>query len=35
VSAVSVETAQSSLDCAVLHTLRGKKIILGVIDLSK
>jgi 5-methyltetrahydropteroyltriglutamate--homocysteine methyltransferase len=31
---VSIETAQSSLDCAVLHTLQGKKIILGVIDLS-
>jgi 5-methyltetrahydropteroyltriglutamate--homocysteine methyltransferase len=32
---VSVETAQSNLDCAVLATLPGKKIILGVIDLSK
>jgi 5-methyltetrahydropteroyltriglutamate--homocysteine methyltransferase len=31
---VSVETAQSNLDCAVLGTLGGKKIILGVIDLS-
>ncbi len=31
---ISVETAQSNLDCAVLHTLAGKKIILGVIDLS-
>jgi 5-methyltetrahydropteroyltriglutamate--homocysteine methyltransferase len=31
---VSVETAQSNLDCAVLGTLAGKKIILGVIDLS-
>src|SRR5579872_7145317 len=31
---VSVETAQSNLDCAVLAQLRGKKIILGVIDLS-
>jgi 5-methyltetrahydropteroyltriglutamate--homocysteine methyltransferase len=31
---VSIETAQSSLDCAVLNELRGKKIILGVIDLS-
>jgi 5-methyltetrahydropteroyltriglutamate--homocysteine methyltransferase len=31
---VSVETAQSNLDCAVLGTLVGKKIILGVIDLS-
>jgi 5-methyltetrahydropteroyltriglutamate--homocysteine methyltransferase len=31
---VSIETAQSSLDCAVLSGLPGKKIILGVIDLS-
>ena len=31
---VSVETAQSNLDCAVLEALSGKKIILGVIDLS-
>jgi 5-methyltetrahydropteroyltriglutamate--homocysteine methyltransferase len=31
---VSIETAQSALDCAVLRTLAGKKIILGVIDLS-
>jgi 5-methyltetrahydropteroyltriglutamate--homocysteine methyltransferase len=31
---VSVETAQSNLDCAVLAKLRGKKVILGVIDLS-
>lgn len=31
---VSIETAQSSLDCAVLGQLPGKKIILGVIDLS-
>jgi len=31
---VSIETAQSSLDCAVLKTLTGKKIILGVIDLA-
>ncbi len=31
---VSIETAQSNLDCAVLETLPGKKIILGVIDLS-
>jgi 5-methyltetrahydropteroyltriglutamate--homocysteine methyltransferase len=31
---VSVETAQSNLDCAVLGQLAGKKIILGVIDLS-
>ncbi len=32
---VSIETAQSSLDCAVLKSLPGKKIILGVIDLSE
>jgi 5-methyltetrahydropteroyltriglutamate--homocysteine methyltransferase len=31
---ISVETAQSNLDCAALTALRGKKIILGVIDLS-
>ena len=31
---ISIETAQPSLDCAVLATLPGKKIILGVIDLS-
>jgi 5-methyltetrahydropteroyltriglutamate--homocysteine methyltransferase len=31
---VSIETAQSHLDCAVLRTLPGKKIILGVIDLG-
>jgi 5-methyltetrahydropteroyltriglutamate--homocysteine methyltransferase len=31
---VSIETAQSKLDCSVLATLPGKKIILGVIDLS-
>ena len=31
---VSIETAQSNLDCAVLAGLAGKKIILGVIDLS-
>ncbi|HEY6862766.1 MAG TPA: hypothetical protein VI319_02610 [Burkholderiales bacterium] len=31
---VSIETAQSNLDCAVLKTLPGKKIILGVIDLN-
>jgi len=31
---VSVETAQSKLDCSVLKTLPGKTIILGVIDLS-
>lgn len=31
---VSIETAQSSLDCKVLETLPDKKIILGVLDLS-
>jgi len=31
---VSIETAQSNLDCAVLKALPGKKIILGVIDLN-
>jgi len=31
---VSIETAQSNLDCAVLKTLAGKKIVLGVIDLN-
>ena len=31
---ISVETAQSELDCSVLSQLTGKTIILGVIDLS-
>jgi len=31
---VSIETAQSKLDCAVLKSLPGKTIILGVLDLS-
>jgi len=31
---VSIETAQSNLDCAVLADLKGKKVILGVLDLS-
>jgi len=31
---VSIETAQSNLDCSVLANLPGKKIVLGVIDLS-
>lgn len=31
---VSIETAQSNLDCSVLEGLPGKQIILGVIDLS-
>ena len=34
VKQVSIETAQSSLDCAVLDKLPSKTIILGVIDLS-
>jgi len=34
VNAISIETAQSSLDCSVLSQLPGKKIILGVLDLS-
>ena len=32
--AVSIETAQSQLDCSVLAELPGKRIILGVIDLG-
>jgi 5-methyltetrahydropteroyltriglutamate--homocysteine methyltransferase len=31
---ISIETAQSHLDCAVLEKLPGKTIVLGVIDLS-
>ncbi|HTR38838.1 MAG TPA: uroporphyrinogen decarboxylase family protein [Bryobacteraceae bacterium] len=31
---ISIETAQSKLDCAVLAKMTGKNIILGVIDLS-
>ncbi len=31
---VSIETAQSNLDCAVLRSLSGKKIMVGVLDLS-
>jgi 5-methyltetrahydropteroyltriglutamate--homocysteine methyltransferase len=31
---ISIETAQSNLDCSVLKGLPGKQIILGVIDLS-
>jgi 5-methyltetrahydropteroyltriglutamate--homocysteine methyltransferase len=34
VQQVSIETAQSGLDCAVLAELPGKTIILGVLDLS-
>jgi 5-methyltetrahydropteroyltriglutamate--homocysteine methyltransferase len=31
---ISIETAQSSLDCSVLEKLPGKTIVLGVLDLS-
>jgi 5-methyltetrahydropteroyltriglutamate--homocysteine methyltransferase len=31
---VSIETGQSNLDCAVLESLAGKQILLGVLDLS-
>jgi 5-methyltetrahydropteroyltriglutamate--homocysteine methyltransferase len=31
---ISIETAQSNLDCSVLEGLPGKTIILGVLDLS-
>jgi 5-methyltetrahydropteroyltriglutamate--homocysteine methyltransferase len=31
---ISIETAQSNLDCSVLKKLPGKKIMLGVIDLA-
>jgi 5-methyltetrahydropteroyltriglutamate--homocysteine methyltransferase len=31
---VSIETAQSKLDCSVLSELAGKEVLLGVIDLS-
>lgn len=34
VDQISIETAQSKLDCSVLEKLPGKQIILGVIDLS-
>src|ERR1700675_523565 len=34
VKQVSIETAQSGLDCAVLERLSGKTIILGTLDLS-
>ena len=34
VKQVSVETAQSKLDCAVLEKLPSKTIILGVLDLG-
>ena len=35
VNQISIETAQSSLDCSVLKKLPGKTIIVGVLDLSK
>ena len=31
---VSLETAQPNLDCSILETLRGKKIMLGVLNLG-
>jgi 5-methyltetrahydropteroyltriglutamate--homocysteine methyltransferase len=31
---VSIETAQSGLDCSVLEKLRGKKVMVGVLDLN-
>ena len=31
---ISIETAQSKLDCAVLNSLKGKKIMVGCLDLS-
>ncbi|MFL6604887.1 MAG: uroporphyrinogen decarboxylase family protein [Steroidobacteraceae bacterium] len=31
---VSIETAQANLDCSVLEKLRGKKVMLGVLDLA-
>jgi 5-methyltetrahydropteroyltriglutamate--homocysteine methyltransferase len=34
VKQVSIETAQSKLDCSILSALDGKTIILGVLDLS-
>src|SRR5665213_1935650 len=34
VQQISIETAQSNLDCSILKTLDGKTIILGVLDLS-
>jgi 5-methyltetrahydropteroyltriglutamate--homocysteine methyltransferase len=34
VQQISIETAQSNLDCAILEKLPGKTIILGVLDLS-
>ncbi len=34
VEQISIETAQSSLDCSILAKLEGKSIVLGVLDLS-
>jgi 5-methyltetrahydropteroyltriglutamate--homocysteine methyltransferase len=34
VKQISIETAQSNLDCSILRELPGKEILLGVIDLS-
>ena len=34
VDQISIETAQSGLDCSILEKLPGKEIMLGVIDLS-
>ena len=34
VQQVSIETAQSNLDCSVLRKLAGKKVLVGCIDLS-
>jgi 5-methyltetrahydropteroyltriglutamate--homocysteine methyltransferase len=34
VQQVSIETAQSGLDCSVLEKLPGKTVILGTLDLS-
>jgi 5-methyltetrahydropteroyltriglutamate--homocysteine methyltransferase len=34
VNQISIETAQSNLDCSILRELPGKEILLGVIDLS-
>jgi 5-methyltetrahydropteroyltriglutamate--homocysteine methyltransferase len=34
VKQISIETAQSDLDCTILESLPGKTIILGVLDLS-
>ncbi len=34
VDQVSIETAQSQLDCSILESLPGKEIVLGVLDLS-